>query len=135
MIDDETINDNKQIDDDERIKEFFLGVDQFNEKEFFECHETLEHLWKKDCSNERELIQGIIQVAVGYYHYLRNNRVGALKLLTRGLARIQKYDDHALHLNIRRLSAEVESNIQTIETSQVDTFPPLSIPIIEVFRD
>ena len=57
-----------------------LGIEQFNQQDFFDCHETLEDLWRLDTSGERELIQGIIQIAVGYYHYLRENRVGALKL-------------------------------------------------------
>jgi len=120
---------------DDRIKEFLEGVEQFNKQEFFDCHETLEHLWMEDRSPERELIQGIIQIAVGYYHYLRGNRVGALKLLTRGLERIKKYDDICLHLNIQRLALDVSSNIEDIDKSEKDTFPPITIPIIEVFRD
>ena len=117
---------------DARIKEFLEGIEQFNKKEFFDCHETLEHLWMEDRSPERELIQGIIQIAVGYYHYLRSNRVGALKLLTRGLERIRKYDATCMHLNIEQLALDVSSNIQEIENSEKDTFPPISIPVIEV---
>ncbi len=120
---------------DERIKEFLDGIDQFNKQEFFDCHETLEHLWMEDRSPERELIQGIIQIAVGYYHYLRSNRVGALKLLTRGLERIKKYDNTCMHLNIHKLALDVSSNIQEIDKSEKDAFPPISIPVIEVFRD
>ncbi|MFN8552754.1 MAG: DUF309 domain-containing protein [Candidatus Obscuribacterales bacterium] len=119
----------------ERMEEFLTGVGQFNRREFFECHETLEHLWTNDRSPERELIQGIIQIAVGYYHYLRSNRVGALKLLTRGLARVKKFQDKTMRLNIRQFALDVESNIHSIETSQVDTFPPITIPIIEVLQD
>jgi len=120
---------------DDRIKEFLEGVEQFNKQEFFDCHETLEHLWMEDRSPERELIQGIIQIAVGYYHYLRNNRVGALKLLTRGLERIKKYDAICMNLNIQQLAADVSSNIQEIENSEKETFPPISIPVIEVLGD
>lgn len=119
----------------ERINEFLKGIGEFNCREFFECHETLEHLWTYDRSPERELIQGIIQIAVGYYHYLRSNRVGALKLLTRGLARVKKFPDRTMRLNIRQFALDIETNIHSIETSQVDTFPPITIPIIEVFQD
>lgn len=121
------------MNENERIKEFLAGVAQFNDREFFECHETLEHLWMEDRSAERELIQGIIQIAVGYYHYGRSNRVGALKLLIRGLERVNKYDDRTMDLNIRRFAHEVDSNIQTIRESAEGTFPPIKIPMIEVF--
>ncbi len=119
----------------EKIKELLAGVAQFNSREFFDCHETLEHLWMHDRSAERELIQGIIQIAVGYYHYLRNNRVGALKLLTRGLERIKKYDPRCLHLNIHKLSCDVSANIEDIDKSEKETFPAINMPIIEVLRD
>lgn len=120
---------------DPRMKEFLEGVEQFNKKEFFDCHETLEHLWMEDRSPERELIQGIIQIAVGYYHYLRSNRVGALKLLTRGLERIKKYGDICMRLNIHQLALDVFSNIEEIENSEKDSFPPINIPVIEVLGD
>lgn len=129
--------DQSQTSDSEtsRTTEFLTGVAQFNAGEFFECHETLEHLWTADRSPERELIQGIIQIAVGYYHYLRHNRNGALKLLRRGLERVKKYDHKTMQLNIRQFVADVTSNIQAIDASQEDTFPPINIPIIEVLRD
>jgi uncharacterized protein len=121
--------------EDERMKELLEGVAQFNNREFFDCHETLEHLWMHDRSHERELIQGIIQIAVGYYHYLRNNRVGALKLLTRGLERIKNYEPGTMDLNIHQLSIEVAANIEEINKSEKDSFPAINIPIIEVLRD
>ncbi len=120
---------------EEKIIELLHGVEQFNNRQFFDCHETLEHLWMHDQSPERELIQGIIQIAVGYYHYLRDNRIGALKLLTRGLERIKKYDSHCLHLNIGKLSFDVAANIEDIDKSEEGTFPALNMPIIEVLRD
>ena|ERR1700720_358060 len=113
-----------------------LGIQQFNRGQFFDCHETLEHLWLHDKSAQRELIQGIIQIAVGYYHYGRNNRVGALKLLNRGVERIKKYEPHCLHLNICKLSLEVSANIDEIAKSDVGSAcAPLNMPIIEVLPD
>ncbi len=113
-----------------------LGIQQFNSAQFFDCHETLEHLWMHDKSAHRELIQGIIQVAVGYYHYARNNRVGALKLLNRGLERIKKFEPDGLHLNICKFSLEISANIDEIEKSdQTSSCAPLNLPIIEVLPD
>ncbi|MCL6609076.1 MAG: DUF309 domain-containing protein, partial [Geminicoccaceae bacterium] len=43
------------------------GVDEFNRGAYFACHETLEELWKHERAPVRDLYQGIIQLAVGYY--------------------------------------------------------------------
>lgn len=67
------------------------GILQFNAQEYFDCHETLEELWKDYKESDREAIQGIIQLAVGYYHLKRGNKPGALKLFERGSARVDKF--------------------------------------------
>lgn len=120
---------------DPRELEFLQGVAQFNEREFFECHETLEHLWTHDRSPERELIQGIIQIAVGYYHHLRQNNVGALKLLRRGLERIKKYKTGCMHLNIQQLSLDVSANIEEISRLEIGDTAVINMPFIQLLRD
>jgi len=65
------------------------GVDEFNRGEFFECHETLELLWKSERAPVRELYQGIIQIAAGFHHVGHGNHRGAVTLLERGLARLR----------------------------------------------
>lgn len=60
-----------------------LGIAQFNRREFFECHETLEDEWNAEPGPIRTLYKGILQVGVGCYHLLRGNYRGAeLKLRT-----------------------------------------------------
>ncbi|HEY9677170.1 MAG TPA: DUF309 domain-containing protein [Drouetiella sp.] len=121
--------------EDEREKLFFEGVEQFNKREFFDCHETLEHLWTHDRSDERELIQGIIQIAVGYYHFLRENHVGALKLLRRGLERVKKYEPRCMSLNIQKFAKDVSVNIEEIDRMETGTHGSINIPQIESERD
>lgn len=69
---------------------FHKGVELFNAGEFHECHEVLEVFWKEEPEPDRQLTQGIIQVAVAMYHAERGNFVGSEKLLVRGLQRIEK---------------------------------------------
>jgi uncharacterized protein len=64
------------------------GIEQFNQREFFECHETLEALWLAEPSPVRQLYQGVLQVGVGFYHLQRGNHVGGLKCLNRGRNRL-----------------------------------------------
>jgi hypothetical protein len=57
----------------------------------FHAHEVLEDTWKGAPPQERDLWQGLAQLAVGLTHALRGNRRGAIALLTRGSERIAGY--------------------------------------------
>jgi hypothetical protein len=57
----------------------------------FHAHEVLEATWKAAPEPERDLWQGLAQLAVGLTHVLRGNRAGAGALLTRGRERIAGY--------------------------------------------
>ena len=60
------------------------GVCEFNAGAWFECHETLEQLWYGERDEAGELYQGILQVAVGLYHWRNGNYRGAIRLLRTG---------------------------------------------------
>ena len=57
----------------------------------FHAHEVLEATWKAAPSGERDLWQGLAQLAVGLTHALRGNKAGAATLLRRGADRISGY--------------------------------------------
>ena len=57
----------------------------------FHAHEVLEASWKSAPEAERDLWQGLAQLAVGMTHVLRGNRSGAAALLQRGRDRIAGY--------------------------------------------
>ena len=57
----------------------------------FHAHEVLEAAWKSAPEQERDLWQGLAQLAVGLTHALRGNRTGATALLNRGAVRISSY--------------------------------------------
>jgi predicted metal-dependent hydrolase len=67
------------------------GVAQFNDGLFFECHDTLEEVWSGVRGPARAFFQGLIQAAVGFYHLGNGNRRGAVTLLRRSLARLERY--------------------------------------------
>lgn len=110
---------------------FTLGVDQFNQQHFYDCHETLEAFWKNQAMPEKELTQGIIQIAVGQYHLGRGNVKGALKLLVRGNGRVQKFLPACMGLNLVPLHQLVAANIELLESGCSFDDPRLTIPIIE----
>ena len=59
----------------------------------FHAHEVLEATWKAAPDAERDLWQGLAQLAVGLTHTLRGNSAGAATLLRRGSDRISGYAD------------------------------------------
>jgi hypothetical protein len=65
------------------------GIDEFNEGSYWQCHETLEELWRAEPRPVRDLYQGILQVGVGIHHLRNGNYAGAVKVLRRGLARLE----------------------------------------------
>jgi uncharacterized protein len=57
----------------------------------FHAHEVLEASWKTGPAGERDLWQGLAQVAVGLTHAYRGNARGAVALLSRGVQRARAY--------------------------------------------
>ena len=57
----------------------------------FHAHEVLEATWKAAPEDERDLWQGLAQLAVGLTHVLRDNPRGARTLLERARRRIALY--------------------------------------------
>jgi hypothetical protein len=61
----------------------------------FSAHEVLEARWKAGPREERDLWQGLAQLCVGLTHAARGNTVGAARLLERGAARLDEYQQGA----------------------------------------
>ena len=57
----------------------------------FHAHELFEGTWKAAPPAERELWQGLAQLAVGLTHLLRGNAAGAATVLRRGRDRVAGY--------------------------------------------
>jgi hypothetical protein len=57
----------------------------------FHAHEVLEASWKAAPPAERDLWQGLAQLAVGLTHALRGNAGGAVALLRRGAGLVARY--------------------------------------------
>jgi len=88
---------------------FEKGVAEFNAGLFFECHDTLEELWAGIRGPSRDFFQGLIQVAVAFYHLGNENRVGAERLFGRALVRLEPYPDLYGGFDVEGLREIVES--------------------------
>jgi uncharacterized protein len=109
-----------ELNDEER-ELLARGVAEFNAGFFFECHDTLEDLWSGVRGPSRDFFQGLIQVAVGFYHLSNGNSGGAATLLRRGLGRLAKYGDRYGGLDLAAPRREVTDWLARVEAG--GTFP------------
>ena len=82
----------------------------------FRAHEVLEASWKAAPPAERDLWQGLAQVAVGLTHAQRGNARGAAALLRRGGLRVASYVGSAPHgiaaETVARFAADLADRIE-----------------------
>jgi predicted metal-dependent hydrolase len=86
--------------------ELLHGIEQFNHREYFECHETLEGLWNRERRPIRTLYKGILQVGVGCYHLLRGNYHGAVVKLESGAAYLEPFAPRCQSVEVARLISD-----------------------------
>lgn len=72
-------------------EKFEKGVVLFNSGHFFECHDVIEEVWQEWTGKDRTFFQGIIHVAVGFYHLENENYRGSRSQLTKGISKLQRY--------------------------------------------
>ncbi len=64
------------------------GVFYFNNERFWECHEAFEGVWNKCIGREKDLVQGIILVAVAFAHGQKNDPQIGIGMLSRALEKL-----------------------------------------------
>ena len=75
-------------------------------RDYFECHEVLEEYWKEvDPGNRSSHWVGLIQVAVGFYHYRRGNLAGALRTFHKAIKNIESNHNELIRLGIHSRKA------------------------------
>lgn len=76
------------VEEDEFRECLRRGAALFDAHLYFECHEYLEGIWLEEQGDRRRVLQGLIQLAVGFHHAEARNDTGAVELLRRGLDRL-----------------------------------------------
>lgn len=111
--------------------ELLAGIAQFNAGEYWECHETLEGIWRVEPDPVRYLYQGILQVGVGFYHLRRGNYRGAVNKLAGGLAYLAPSAPACLGVDVERLRAEagaVLAALQALDPARLAAFDARDLP-------
>jgi len=102
----------------------------------FHAHEVLEASWKTGPPTERDLWQGLAQVAVGLTHAHRGNARGAATLLARGAQRIRAYQaqlppgpgrDHPYGMDVAAVLAVADGLAARIGRDGLADIPPADL--------
>lgn len=114
--------------------EFWQGVEQFNQREFYACHDTLEALWMESMEPQKRFYQGILQIAVGLYHLSNQNGRGAVMLMGEGIRRLDYYQPEYSGINVEKLiiqTSAILQQLQQADTENSSDFNDLELPQIQ----
>ena len=107
------------------VEKFWQGVKEFNQQQFYACHDTLEAIWIEAPQSDKRFYQGVLQVAVGCYHLSNYNWRGAVILLGEAVRRLCDYQPEYQGINVESLMEQASlllQALQKIEPEQVELF-------------
>jgi hypothetical protein len=99
------------------------GIRLFNERQFYECHEEIEHEWHAERRPIRFLYQGILQIGVGFHHARAGNHRGAVLLLTDGIEKTARFLPRCQGIDTARLVTESQRCLDQIIELGPDRLP------------
>ncbi len=104
---------------DERVAQ---GIELFNTRQFFVCHEVLEEVWTPERDPRRRFLQSLIHMAVGLYHRERGNPEGAVRQLRKGLRKLGEYLPECEGIDTARLHGDASRALEAIERGDAAPF-------------
>jgi uncharacterized protein len=105
---------------------FWQGVREFQQGQFYECHDTLEALWIEAQEPNKTFFQGILQIAVACYHLGNQNWRGAVILLGEGMRRLSPYQPDYGGIDINYLLDTSGELLNTLQTAGPEGVAPYS---------
>ncbi|TSI10083.1 DUF309 domain-containing protein [Lysinibacillus sp. BW-2-10] len=99
-------------------------------QDYFECHEVLEEYWKECAPGDKNHpLVGYVQLATGMYHWRRNNKNGARKILKKALNNFSKNESSPFFafIDYAKLYRDCENCIASIEKDM--PFQPIKLSI------
>ncbi len=98
-------------------EEFWQGVEQFNQQEFYACHDTLEALWMEALEPQKRFYQGVLQIAVACHHLGNLNWRGAVILLGEGIGRLRDYQPVYEEIDVTELLTQSFELLKALQQS------------------
>lgn len=111
--------------------EFWQGVEQFNQREYYACHDTLEAIWFEASEPEKSFYQGILQIAVALYHLSNQNSRGAIILLGEGTNRLRRYLPDYAEIDVAALVEQSVALLKTLQLAQPEQVPGFAAQVLQ----
>ena len=94
---------------------FFDALNLFNNQKWYEAHDAFEDIWNTLEGDERQIIQGILQVSVSQFHLSKGNLNGATILLGEGLGRIKSRTNIDLGIDLESFCKCLEKLLRKLQ--------------------
>ena len=95
------------------------GIFYFNNERFWESHEAFEGVWKKCYGREKEVVQGIILLAVAFAHQQKNELTIGIGMLNRAIEKLGKSPSLYHSMDVDRMRAKI---VQMQKENQLTLF-------------
>lgn len=110
------------------------GIQEFNDGDYFECHETLEDVWMIEAGPDRPFYQGLLQLSVGCFHLLNRNYAGAESQWSKAHAKLKDFGSQHLGVELKSLIPQIlrcQEMLAMVQSGQHREFDFSIIPHIE----
>ena len=94
---------------------FLSALNLFNNQKWYEAHDAFEDIWNTLDGDERQVIQGILQVSVSQFHLSKGNLNGATILLGEGLGRIKNRTNINLGIDLQTFCKCLEELLRKLQ--------------------
>ena len=106
--------------DNKSFEDIFLdALNLFNNQKWYEAHDAFEDLWNTLEGDERQIIQGILQVSVSQFHLSKGNLNGATILMGEGLGRIKNRTNIDLGIDLESFCKCLEELLRKLQYKEV----------------
>ncbi|HLG08853.1 MAG TPA: DUF309 domain-containing protein [Gaiellaceae bacterium] len=100
------------------------GIDLIRAGAYFEAHEELEDEWREAPVPERDFLQGLVHVAVAWYHAGRGNRAGCERQLEKAERRLGPYGPHYRGVDVAIVLEDVAEAQALVASGSLELAPP-----------
>ena len=99
---------------------FTKGINLFNDMRYYDAHESWEELWSDYRLKDDIFIQGLIQLAVAFFHITNLNLKGSRNLFRKCLPKLKKFPSNHRNINLSEIISYAENSekkVNSIESS------------------
>jgi predicted metal-dependent hydrolase len=100
------------------------GLNDYHAARFFEAHEAWESVWLHAPQPEKTFLQGLIQVTVAFHHLQRQNSLGATRLLTAALRKLEPHSPPFGGIAVNLLCDDIRDCLESLAATPPATQLP-----------